>query len=353
MRPLTIAVTGLNATDNPAPGVGVIRSIRAGADRECRIVGLSYDPLDSGNYLQDVADQVFLMPYPSEGAKALFERLSHIQQHCPIDVLIPSLDAELPLYIKLRRQLAEIGISMFIPDEEQFKLRAKDKLGDLHDKFDISVPKSLALNNPEAIRTIDQEISFPVMVKGQFYDAFRAHSPLEVEAHFHRLRAKWGGPIIIQEFVCGEEFDVLALGDGLGGLIGAVPMRKMQLTDKGKAWGGVTIQDAKLMNFVEHCMRKLQWRGPCELEIMKTDDGKFFLIELNPRFPAWVYLAVGAKRNLPWQTVCLALGESVTPLGPPSPGVMFLRHSRDQICTLKDFSTLVTVGELNRLEASL
>ena len=30
-RPLTIAVTGLNATDNPGPGVPVLRSLRDGA----------------------------------------------------------------------------------------------------------------------------------------------------------------------------------------------------------------------------------------------------------------------------------------------------------------------------------
>ena len=36
--PLTVAVTGLNATDNPGPGVGVIRSLRHCND-DVRVIG--------------------------------------------------------------------------------------------------------------------------------------------------------------------------------------------------------------------------------------------------------------------------------------------------------------------------
>jgi hypothetical protein len=49
-KPLCIAVTGLNATDNPAPGVGVIRALRLNAAPGERFVGLAYDALDPGIY---------------------------------------------------------------------------------------------------------------------------------------------------------------------------------------------------------------------------------------------------------------------------------------------------------------
>ncbi len=38
----TVAVTGLNATDNPGPGVSVIRSLRHDHDFKGRVVGLYY-----------------------------------------------------------------------------------------------------------------------------------------------------------------------------------------------------------------------------------------------------------------------------------------------------------------------
>lgn len=347
MSTLRIAVTGLNATDNPAPGVPVIRALRA-ACSNCEIVGLAYDALDPGNYMKGVADHIYLMPYPSQGADVLLDRLKYVHERTPIDVLLPTLDAELPAYLKLQPQLRELGIRMFVPSEEQLRLRSKARLRELHDKHGIEVPRSVALTDSGPIHRLDQELKFPVMVKGQFYDALIAYSPMEVEAAFQRLRAKWGVPVVVQEFVAGEELDVVAVGDGRGGLVGAVAMRKMQLTDKGKAWGGITINDRRLSAFVEKTMAALRWRGPCEIEVMKShDSGKLYLLEINPRFPAWVFLAVGAGRNLPWATVQLALEQEVAPMPPAPAGIMFLRHSFDQICDLADYQALTTHGELS------
>jgi carbamoyl-phosphate synthase large subunit len=50
-----------------------------------------------------------------------------------------------------------------------------------------------------------------------------------------------------------------------------------------------------------------------ELELIKTSGNDLYLIEINPRIPAWVYLAVGAGQNLPEALVKLALGIEVEP----------------------------------------
>jgi len=343
---LTIAVTGMNATDNPGPGVAVIRAIRD-ACPDCTIVGLAYETLDPGNFMPGVADHAYLLPYPSMGAEALGERLLAIHALTPIDVLIPTLDAELPIWVRLQELLASRGIKTFLPDAEALALRNKDRLHELVE-LGVSVPKSMVLTDPTKIPDIADELGYPVVVKGRFYDAYVAQTPHDVAHWFHKLANSWGLPVIIQKFVPGTEFDVVGVGDGEGGLIGSVAMRKMQLTDKGKAWGGVTVRDTYLESFVRDTVRALSWRGPCELEVMRGDDGDLYLIEINPRFPAWVYLSAGAGRNLPWATVELALGRDVEPMPPAPPGVMFLRHSLDQILPLSDFEALTVHGELHR-----
>ena len=348
---LTIAVTGMNATDNPGPGVGVIRSVRAAAPG-VRIVGLAYDVLDPGNYMGGIADHVYMVPYPSQGAAVLLRRLRSIHARTPIDVLIPSLDSELAAYIKLRPALHRMGIRTMLPREATLRLREKSNLHELND-LGIAVPHGVAINDASAIASLGESVRYPVMVKGRFYGAEIAYTPAQVRHCFDRMAAKWGVPVIVQEFVSGNEYDVVCVGDGEGGLVGSVPMRKMQLTDKGKAWGGVTVSDSDLDDFVAHAMASLRWRGPCELEIMRSsDDGSLWLIEINPRFPAWVYLSVGAGRNLPWATVRLALGLEVEPMAPAPPGVMFLRHSSDQICRFTDYESLTTLGELHRTSTS-
>lgn len=350
MKALTIAVTGLNATDNPGPGVPVIRAIREGAGaRPIRIVGLAYEALDPGLYMPGVVDAGYLMPYPSQGAEILLERLRGIQANEDIDIIVPTLDSELPVYLQIAGELAALGIRSYLPTTEGLRLRSKARFSALADERDIRVPRGQIVTDLRGLHSLQEDLSYPLMIKGQFYEAHLARTPLEAEGHFNKLAAKWGLPVVVQEHIEGEEYDVVAVGDGEGGLVGAVAMRKLQLTDKGKAWGGVTVSDSVLDAFVRDTMQRLRWRGPCELEIMRAAaDGQPYLIEVNPRFPAWVYLSVGAGQNLPWAVVQLARGEDPGVLPPPKVGTLFLRHSYDQICDLNDYAAVTTTGGLRR-----
>ncbi len=346
---ITIAVTGMNASENPGPGVPVVRALKAAKEFTGTIVGFAYDPLDPGVFMENICDHVYLLPYPSEGSQALMDRLMEIQSKTPVDVIIPTLDSELPHYISMEKELDSLGINAFLPTKKCFELRSKARFNELSRELDISVPHGKSITSTSMLLSIHNEFDFPIMIKGQFYDAYIAYSPNEAEQLFQSVSAKWGLPVVVQEVIGGEEYDVVALGDGEGGLIGAVPMRKMQLTDKGKAWGGVTICDPEMNDFVNDVIAKIKWRGPCELEIMKShDDGEFYLLEINPRFPAWSYLAVGAGQNLPWATAQLAFGEKVVPFESYDVGTMFLRNSIDHIYPLSDFQEMTTVGELHR-----
>lgn len=349
---LNIGVSGLNATDSPGPGVAVIRSIRESGEFQGIITGLAYSPLDPGAYMEGICDNVFLIPYPSQGAENLLERIRIVNAKLPIDVIIPTLDSELGAYLKIQRKLAEMGIHTFLPHQETFELRTKSRLH-LLKNMGIHVPKGISLSDEAAVHDLEKEFDFPLVVKGQFYEAFVAHSPTEACSLFLKISSKWGLPVVIQEFIQGAEYDIVALGDGTGELVGAVPMKKMQITDHGKAWGGITIEDDSMSEFVRFVMRKLKWRGPCELEVMKVKhSGEFYLIEVNPRFPAWCYLATGAGQNLPWATVRLALGEKVQPFPSYKVGTFFLRHSIEQIYPLSHYRHLTTNGELFRTKTS-
>ena len=87
-----------------------------------------------------------------------------------------------------------------------------------------------------------------------------------------------------------------------------VAMKKLAVTDKGKGWAGVTITDPELGLLTERFVEATHWRGPCELEFIRAADGSHHLIEINPRFPAWVYLAASAGMNLPRHAVEIAAG---------------------------------------------
>src|SRR5215216_4242365 len=108
---LCIAVTGLNANDNPGPGMAVIRSLKEAFGEGLRIIGLSYESLEPGIYLREHVNKTYQVPYPTEGTGALLERLAYIYQQEKLDVIIPNFDSELFNFIKIAPQLQQMGIA--------------------------------------------------------------------------------------------------------------------------------------------------------------------------------------------------------------------------------------------------
>lgn len=344
-KKITIAITGLNNIDSPGPGVPVIRGIKD-SDLDARIIGLAYENLEPGIYMPGLVDKTYLMPFPSTGSEAFLERLAYIHEKEKIDIVIPNFDSELYLFIKFNNKLKEMGIHTFLPTLEQFEERHKDNLSEFAKKYDIRVPESKAILNSKELSNLPKPYGYPYYIKGKFYEAYKVTSQHEAVSYFNKLSAKWGLPVIIQESIQGTEVNVIALGDGEGNTTSAVSMRKQYITDKGKAWGGITIQDDRMLEITHDIIRKTKWRGAMELEMIKTDEGEYHLIEINPRIPAWVYLAVGAGQNIPEMLCKLALGEKVEPVTDYQVGKMFIRYSWDLIGDIADFEKIIVFGEL-------
>jgi carbamoyl-phosphate synthase large subunit len=337
---ITIAVTGLNNTDNPGPGVPVIRGAKDSKEFDVRVFGLVYENLEPGIYMEGLCDRIFQIPYPSAGSDDLIERIEDIHRQERIDVLIPNFDAELFSFMKNEQRLFEKGIHTFLPTIKQFQERDKDKLPEYGKKYGVKVPGSINMGAVGQISEIEEKFDYPVMIKGQFYDAYRATNEEQVKQAFYKVSAKWGFPVIAQEFIEGTEVNVIALGDGHGNTIAAVPMRKQYITDKGKAWSGITLADEKMMELTRMLIQKTKWKGGMELELIKTKNGEYYLIEINPRIPAWVYLAVGAGQNIPEALIKMALGMDVKPMTDYKIGKMFVRYSYDMIVDLEKFAAL-------------
>jgi len=343
---INIAVSGLNNTDNPGPGVPVIRSLHESKDLDFKITGLAYENLEPGVYMPGIADKTYKIPYPSAGTEPFMKRIQEIHEREKLDIIIPNLDAELFSFIRLSKQFEDMGIKTFLPTIQQFEERQKNNLPEFGKKYNIQVPKSISVTSESDLRNLEDDFEFPVLVKGKFYDAYIARNLAQATTWFYNISAKWGVPVIIQEFISGTEVNVVALGDGKGNTIAAVPMRKQYITDKGKAWGGITLSDSKMLDITRKLIRDVKWKGGMELEMIKTSKNEYYMIEINPRIPAWVYLATGAGQNIPEALVKLAMGLDVKPFETYAVGKMFIRYSYDLICNLEQFQQLSMLGEI-------
>jgi len=348
LRNLAIAVTGLNSTDSPAPGMPVMRCIKEVASWEGVSIGFGYDSFDAGLYKEDYFEHAYLLPYPSEGADYLLDRLLKAHARTPFDVIIPTLDSELYNFISIEESLHKNGIMTFLPTKEQINDCSKENLFDLLNRADIETPATAIVRDFKKIGMAVEEVGFPLMVKGVFYEAYKTSSMVEVSELIDRLSRKWGLPIILQKYINGDEIDIAAVGNGEGGCVGSVPMRKLIITDKGKGWAGVTIKDEGLYQLLDRYFSFTKWRGPLELEILKEKTtGRYYLLEVNNRFPAWIYLSKAAGINLPWLTVQLAVGEKVETSRDYKTGIIFNRYTEELILDVKQLETMNIGGEIH------
>jgi carbamoyl-phosphate synthase large subunit len=344
---MTIAVTGLNANDNPGPGVAVIRAIRDEFGDNIRIIGLSYESLEPGIYLPEMVDKTYQIPYPTAGVAALKERIQYINGQEAIDLIIPNFDAELYNFIKITPWLAATGINTFLPTEQQLASRDKVSLEEFGAKHGFHIPADHKLHTITDITKAAHQLGYPLVIKGQYYEAAVCYEPEAAIKAFHNLSAKWGVPLIAQQFIKGTEINIAGLADGRGNAISVIPMRKLYITEKGKAWAGITIADDALIELAKTFARVTNWKGGFELEVMRGDDGNLFIMEINPRFPAWIYLTAGVGQNQPATLVKMAMGATIEPFTEYIVGKMFIRYSMDLLVDIADFQQYSAFGELS------
>ncbi|MEI6606105.1 MAG: ATP-grasp domain-containing protein [Verrucomicrobiota bacterium] len=341
MKPIRIAVSGMHRGENPQPGASIAGAIRQAWPDAC-IVGLVYNAFESGVYATDGPDVCHAMPYPTAGLAAYLTRLAEVRAATPFDWFIPTLDAEIVMLAGAAAELAEMGLGVRLPDPATLASCGKAKLADLAARCGVAVPATAVAGDVGEALERAESAGYPVFLKGPFYDAVLVHTPAALAAAAAAILADWGPPLLVQEPLLGTEFNVMGLGDGAGGLLGQCTLRKLIISDKGKGNGSVVVHDSRLDEITRRVMAETRWCGPFELEFIRDqrDDG-YRLIEINPRFPAWVGFPAQLGANFPAAWVEWLLQRPVRPLPTPAPGRFFLRHQIEVTGDMGQISALL------------
>lgn len=344
MDKITIGVSGINAVDNPGPGVGVARSLKADEDLNVTIIGLAYDALEPGIYMDWLIDKSYIVPSPAVGINLLCERLMYIKANTGLDAIIPTLDVELALYTKYAREINNLGIKIFVPSYEQFCMRGKDKLVALAKQLEIKIPETIIVHSHEELSKAVAKIGLPVMIKGVFYGARSAYNIQEAFLHFNTISVQNGYPILVQKIISGEEMNVVGVGDGQGNSLGMIGIKKTWVTIQGKIWTGVTVKNDQMLKATQDFISLTKWRGAFELEcILDGDD--VYLIEINPRFPAWSHFATGVGVNLASNIVRKMFNLPLLSNLEYEAGKLYVRYTYELITDMSAFQKIIMLGE--------
>jgi len=87
-------------------------------------------------------------------------------------------------------------------------------------------------------------------------------------------------------------------------------------------------------------------KGPFELECMvDLKNNKIYLIEINPRFPAWSYFASALGINIPSRIIRTANDLNVDKNMDYPSGYLYVRYTTETIVKMNKFQTITTAGE--------
>ena len=345
-KPVVIAVSGLHRGESPQPGGAVIQSIRAHIP-QARFVGISYDPMETGIYTHgpDRVDATYLFPYPGAGRDDYLARIREVHAREGLSLILPTLDSELDNLIGLRGELEEMGIGLVAPTAQSFEDRAKARLEELCIRAGVAAPRTYAAHDVTSAAQSAYAIGYPCYIKGAQYEAHLVENEAQLVAAFGRVLATWGAPVLVQEAVYGEEYDIAAVAEG-GELVGAITVRKLLRSKMGKGFGGVVVENPVLDDIAHRLVKELAWDGPLEIEMVKPAGRPFVLFEINPRFPAWISFAAKTGMNLPAHSAASALGMTPPTLSECPPGKMFLRHCEDIVADIAQLADLGVDREL-------
>lgn len=342
-----ILVSGLHRGESPQPGGAVIESVRMTIP-EARFIGLSYDIVESGLYAcgPDRLDAAYLFPYPGAGSEAFLERVKQVHEREAISLIISNLDSEMENIIRLRKELAGLGIKTLVPSLDALRRREKCALVDLGEVSGVPTPSVASAATSEKLAAHALRIGYPCYVKGKTYDARLVFNEAQLFSAFADIAATWGLPVLLQAPVYGEEYVVAGLGDGQGGLIAHCATRKLLRTKLGKAFGAVVVEDPMLLAMSRRLVKELKWAGGFEFEFVRDSNDQLYLFEINPRFPAWISFPSKLGCNMPGYAAARALGLKCPPLKPCAAGKMFFRHNADLVGDIADLAAFATSGTL-------
>ena len=321
-----VALTGFDGLDNPHPGSAVAASLRAARGANIAIAALGYWPYMTSAWQPGTADTLHILPPLGAGDAALLDRILEIHKQEPLDALIPCLDLEVPVIARLADALARAGIRTLVPRPENIAATAKLALAKLCHRHGFPVPRTIHVTALSDLPLHGDQFGYPFMIKGTIAGAKRVNNRAEALLEARKLNEEWGGGVLLQEPIAGEEFVVAMVAGADGACRGAVAMRKLGVNERGKGVLGTVVDDPDLMAHARAILACLDWRGPLELEFIRvTKTKRLYLLEVNCRFPSWIGLSAWAGYNMPALLLNEITGGGGVTTSGPTPGTTFVR----------------------------
>ena len=291
---MKIYISGLYSGTSPQPGIGLARSLRI-AYPDATLIGVEYSPRSSGIHWPGFDELWLQRPWEELDLESYGEVVRELLEEGALWISGTDLEA-----LWLASVFPEGHANLLSPPAAALQRTAKPGV-EAHIGLPLRIPTFLSTDHSDwDLHAFCRKHDWRVWLKGPYYEAVRTRSWDSFEAVRSALAKVWSTQrLFLQAHVSGYEESVMLAAYG-GELLGCVSMRKRELTEEGKTWAGdVREVPEDFAAPLREIVRKLNWTGGAELEMVRDPEGQLWLLEWNPRFPAWVHGATIAGCNLP------------------------------------------------------
>ncbi len=331
MKPITVFLTACGSAFAP----GIIKCLKKNGEREIRIIGgdMVNDP--SSQYLVDR-----FYPIPSALYAHYAEEILGICSKEKVDILLPQMSAELPVYLKNLHQFEQIGtmVSMTrnlniniannkcrlfefmkeheIETPEFFTVHTFDEFQ--HGLFALGYPyKPVVVKLPESsgargVRVIDESKSK--------YALFACEKPTSVYVSYEDMKAilldaekilgKGVFPeLMLMEYLPGDEYDIDLLAED-GKVLYTAGRRNPEML-MSIAQTSVLERNERAEKIAAQLVETLKLDGNLGFDFKFDGEGKVQLLEINPRIDATISIFAAGGLNLPYLRIKQLLGEEL------------------------------------------
>jgi carbamoyl-phosphate synthase large subunit len=275
------------------------------------------------------ADEAFLVPRLDDPEFA--PRLLELCLKHDVDLLVPTIDTELPVWVAHRDQLAEIGTTIALSHGDVVAIAADKQR--THDWLVAHGFPTVEQTTPAAALADSDVWTFPLMAKPRFGSAGLGVG-LVRDGEELALVARRGhelGEIIVQRVAPGVEHTIDVLADRTGRCVCAVPRRRIEVR-AGEVSKGITVRSAVLEDLAARVCEALPGAyGAQNVQIFVDGDvddpDNLAVVEINARYGGGFPLSLEAGADFPrWMLEeLLGLPSTASPDGWRS-GLVMLRY---------------------------
>lgn len=280
-----------------------------------RIIGVASELDQSLNNMVDAYEKVSRCDAP-EYIKQLIDNCKKYK----VDILIPTLDAEMITLCKNKERFLNIGVKVAVSNKESIEtVTDKSKFSIFLEQSGLPYAKYQIITSDEELEEKAHELGYPtspvcmkLVDKGgsrgfriidenhDFYSDYANNKPssrfITMETA-HRILKGRRVKILLQEYLSGDEYSTDMVCDN--GTVIAIAGRKNTVVCNSIPLESIVEKDDGAYKISCEIAKKLKLDGNIGIDFIKNKNGKYIPIETNARITATVGLFARAGLNLP------------------------------------------------------